>query len=111
MTQRRRTREQWRELVEGWPRSGLTQQAYCERHGVASGSLQRWREVFRQARARGHDQTAEAVRLVPVQWVDAPAAVVTPLILVLADGQRLEIAPDFDTATLKRVLAVLQEAA
>lgn len=54
---------------------------------------------------------AETVRLVPVQLVDAPPAVVTPLILVLADGQRLEIAPDFDTATLKRVLAVLQEAA
>ena len=59
-----------------------------------------------------HSQiTGEAVRLVPVQWVDAPPAVVTPLILVLADGQRLEIASDFDTATLKRVSAVLQEAA
>ena len=65
--------------------------------------------MFRQIRARG--QTGDAVRLVPVQWVDAPPAVVTPLILVLPDGPRLEIAPDFDTATLKRVLAVLREAA
>lgn len=111
MAQRRRTREQWRELVEGWPRSGLTQQAYCERHSIAPGSLQRWREIFRHERARGHGQTTDALRLVPVQWVDTPPAAVTPLILVLPDGPRLEIAPDFDTATLKRVLAVLREAA
>jgi transposase len=111
MAQRRRTSEQWRELVTGWPRSGLTQQAYCERHGISPGSLQRWREVFRQERAHGQEQAAAAVRLVPVHWVETTPAHPAPLILVLSDGRRLEIAPEFDTGTLKRLLLVLQEAA
>lgn len=88
----------------------MTQQAYCADHGVSLGSLQRWREVFRQERADSQSQS-NAVRLVPVQWEDALPVAVTPLILVLRNGQRLEIAADFDTATLKRVLAVLQAVA
>ncbi|UHD16877.1 IS66 family insertion sequence element accessory protein TnpA [Thiocapsa bogorovii] len=46
MAEKRRSREQWRELVRGWPGSGLTQAQYCERHGISTGSLSRWRAVF-----------------------------------------------------------------
>ncbi|WP_425274676.1 IS66 family insertion sequence element accessory protein TnpA [Thioalkalivibrio halophilus] len=40
---RRRSGEEWQRLVSGWPRSGLTQEAYCAQHGISVGSLQRGR--------------------------------------------------------------------
>jgi hypothetical protein len=46
MAEKQCSREQWRELVGGWPGSGLTQAQYCEHHGMSTGSLSRWRAVF-----------------------------------------------------------------
>ena len=109
MAQRRRTREQWRELVTGWHGSGLTQQAYCERHGVSAGSLQRWREVFRREREAGAEPTPDA-RFLPIAWADVTPARVAPLVVVFANGRRLEIAPDFDAPTLTRLLLALEAA-
>jgi hypothetical protein len=43
-----RSRTEWQRLVAGWPRSGLTQDAYCARQGISAGSLQRWRNVLAQ---------------------------------------------------------------
>ena len=43
---RQRSRNEWQRLVAGWPRSGLTQEVYCARHGISVGSLQRWRRIF-----------------------------------------------------------------
>ncbi|WP_295456041.1 transposase [uncultured Thiodictyon sp.] len=111
MAQQRRTREQWRELVRAWPGSGLTQQAYCERHGVSPSSLARWRAIVSQEPASLPSARAQPVRLLPVQWVTPEHRESSPLTLVLKDGQRLEIAADFDAATLARLLAVLREAA
>ena len=69
MARQRRSRGQWRRLVEGWARSGLTQQAHCDRHGISLGSLYRWREIFREEGVGG--APAEPVRLVPVELVGA----------------------------------------
>lgn len=48
MSGSRRTQEQWESLVSGWQRSGLSRRAYCDRHGVSSGSLRRWEDFFAQ---------------------------------------------------------------
>lgn len=119
MAHRRRTREQWRRLVEGWPESGLTQAQYCEHHNISVASLYRWREVLRRSSgerrpAPGAGRADVAVRLLPVELLGefgqrvgdtAPA-----LSLVFADGVRLEIAPGCDDATLRRVVGVLRAA-
>jgi hypothetical protein len=113
MAQRQRSRAQWRQLVEGWPRSGLTQRGYCERHGISLASLRRWREIFRAERGAAGAESGERPRLVPVNLV-AEGPWPTPgtgLTLVLGDGVRLEIAPGFDEPTLRRVLGVLRAAA
>lgn len=36
-------RRRWLQLVADYERSGLTQRAFCERHGLALSSLARWR--------------------------------------------------------------------
>jgi hypothetical protein len=112
MAWRQRSRNEWKRLVEGWARSSLTQEAYCERHGISVGSLQRWRRILAQGAAPRPQVTAPATEFMPVTLVgDAPAAPAPELTLVLSDGLRLEIGAQCRAETLKRVLAVLQERA
>jgi len=107
---RQRSRGEWQRLVDGWPRSGLTQEAYCVRHGISIGSLQRWRRIFSEAGTPRLKAAAPATEFVPVRLVgDVPATPSTELTLVLSDGLRLEIGPECRAETLKRVLGVLQE--
>ncbi|MCF7995878.1 MAG: IS66 family insertion sequence element accessory protein TnpB [Chromatiaceae bacterium] len=114
MAQRRRAREQWRALVDGWPGSGLTHAQYRERHGVSPASFYRWREIFRDERRAGAGpqpaQRHAPLRLLPVQFDDAGASRRNEgaLTLVFDDGLRLAIAPGFDAATLAQVLEVLR---
>ena len=109
---RQRSRSEWQRLVAGWPRSGLTQEAYCTRHGISVGSLQRWRRIFAEDAAPQWKAVAPATEFVPVRLIcDAPAAPTAELTLVLTDGLRLEIGPECQSETLKRVLGVLQERA
>ena len=62
MAQQRRTREKWRQLVEGWADSGLTQSQYCARHRISVASLHRWREVLHRESAalRGSATASDA---------------------------------------------------
>jgi transposase len=109
---RQRSRNEWQRLVAGWPRSGLTQEVYCARHGISVGSLQRWRRILAEDAAPRPRVTAPATEFVPVTLVgDAPAAPAAELTLVLSDGLRLEIGAQCRAETLKRVLDVLQERA
>jgi transposase len=109
---RQRSRNEWQRLVAGWPRSGLTQEGYCARHGISGGSLQRWRRIFAADAAPRPQVTAPASEFVSVTWVgDAPAAPAAELTLVLSDGLRLEIGPQCRADTLQRVLGVLRERA
>jgi hypothetical protein len=121
MAHQRRTREQWRRLVEGWPESGLTQADYCERHAISVASLHRWREIFRggggaPAPAPSVPQPRDSVHLVPIALLDdlnspAPGGADAALRLVFPDGVRLEIGAGCDDATLRRVVGLLREAA
>ncbi len=77
--------------------------AFCAQHGLASASFYRWRHVLQR---RATEQPA----FVPVQVVaDTPPPQASALELVLADGRAVRVAPGFDEATLRRLLAVLQE--
>ena len=115
MAQRRRNRMQWKKLAEGWPRSGLTQQGYCERHGISVGSLQRWRQIFRkEEEAAGlSDEIAprQPTQLVPVKLLGEAVSEARPLTLLLANGIRIEIPSGFDTSSLQRLLGILGAAA
>ena len=119
MARGRRTRAQWRQLVEGFSGSGLTQACYCERHRISVASFHRWRGHFRQAlvadgaRAQASARTGEPVRLLPVQLLGEAVAVgaAQALTLVFANGVRVQVNPGFDAATLARVVGLLQEGA
>jgi hypothetical protein len=93
---------QWRHRIEQWEVSGLSVQAFCARHGLTAASFYHWRRVLER-------RAAEAPAFVPVQVVaDTPPPQASALELVLADGRAVRVAPGFDAATLRRLLAVLE---
>jgi transposase len=94
---------QWRRRIDQWRVSGLSVRVFCARHGLATASFYNWRRVLQRRAA------AEPLAFVPVQVVaDVVPAQASALEVVLADGRAVRVAPGFDAATLRRLLAVLE---
>lgn len=70
----RRTGEQWRALVADASRSGLTDNAYCEQHGVALSSFRRWQKIFREEGAGARSDPSQSVDPVTVKSHHAVSA-------------------------------------
>jgi hypothetical protein len=97
-----RKERQWRRWIDQWRASGLSVRAFCARHRLASASFYNWRRVLER-------RAAEEPAFVPVQIVtDAAATQTSALEVVLADGHAVRVAPWFDAATLRQLLAVLE---
>ena len=94
---------QCRRRINQWRASGLSVRAFCAQHGLTQASFYTWRRVLQR---RATEQPA----FVPVQVVaDAtPAGQASALEVVLADGRTVRVAPGFDAATLRQLLAVLE---
>ena len=99
---RRPRHEQWQELITQHEQSGLTVQAFCAQQGVTAASFYQWRKQLR-------DKAGMRFALVEhsVNGSRSSAAVE----LVLASGERVQVAPGTDAATLRMVLGVLRERA
>lgn len=94
--------EYWREIVSQQEQSGLSVQAFCKQRSVTEASFYNWRKRLRNNAAVGF------------ALVDAPGKGFkpkAPIELVLATGERVQIAPGVDAATLRMVLGVLRERA
>ena len=97
-----RKAEHWRRLIERWRRSGRSVRDFCEHHGVAIPSFYAWRRTLER-------RAAEVPAFVPVQVVaDAAPAQAGALEVILRDGRMVRVAPGFDAATLRQLLAVLE---
>jgi hypothetical protein len=99
-----RKERQWRRWIDQWRASGLSVLAFCNRHGLASASFYNWRRVLER-------RAAEGPAFVPVQVVaesDVVPAQASALEEVLVDGRAVWVAPGFDAATLRHLLAVLE---
>jgi hypothetical protein len=98
-----RKEQYWRRRIREWRASGLTGRAFCERRGLSACSFYGWR---RELERRDADHSA----FVPVHVVlDEPKAPGGALDLVLAEGRTVRVAPGFDAATLRQLLAVLED--
>ena len=104
----------WRQQLRQWRRSGLTIRAFCTEHGLAEASFYAWRQTLGQRDQEAQRRLPPArnsptslppvfvpVRVVPVS---APA-----LEVVLGPGRVVRVPPGFDAATLRQLLAVLEE--
>ncbi len=97
-----RKERQWRRWIDRWRASGLSVRAFCARHRLSSASFYHWRRVLQR-------RATEEPTFVPVQVVaDAMPVQASPQEVVLADGRAVRVAPGFDAATLRQLLAVLE---
>jgi transposase len=102
-----RKEQQWRRWILQWRKSGLSVRAFRARHDLSQPSFHAWRRLIKQ-------RDAAADTFVPVQVVgDLTLANEPPprstFEVVVAGGRMLRVAPGFDPATLRQLLAVLEE--
>jgi transposase-like protein len=98
-----RKAQQWRRWIEQQQESGLSVRAFCDRHDLAEPSFYGWRrEITRR------DAAAGAFLPVSVVGEEAPGPACC-FEVVLVGGRTLRVAPGFDAATLRQLLAVLEE--
>ncbi len=103
---RRRSSVEIRQLVEEFVQSGLRQSEFCRRRGVVLNTLKRYLKRVGKAQRAG----AGCGALVAVE-VAAPTQARRPdisLAVVLGSGRRIEVGEGFDSATLARLVAVLE---
>jgi transposase len=98
-----RKEQQWRQWIQRWRASGLSVAAFCARHGLRQQSFYAWRRELQR-------RDAEQPVFVPVNVVadDEPARD-AGVAIVLRGGRTVRVGPGFDPATLRHVLAVLEE--
>lgn len=93
--------QEWRRRLREWQRSGLSAAAFCRRYGLAEKYLYRWRRIIAE-------RDAEQAAFIPVH-VLAESASQDTLEVLLTSGRRLRVPSGFDAATLRQLLAVLEE--
>lgn len=102
-----RKEQQWRRWILQWQSSGLSIRAFCAQHDLSQPSFYAWRRAIKQRDAAAG--TFVPVRVVPdgVPQVDRSS----PLCLevVLSCGRWLRVPAGFDPATLRQLLAILEE--
>jgi len=95
-------RDYWHHVMNEWERSECrTQAAFCRQAGISIKSFRRWRSVF----ARESLQSQSRVGFAKVE-VQAPRSVESGIRIALSAQAHIVISPDFDEATLQRVLSV-----
>jgi hypothetical protein len=108
---RRRTRTEIQQLVAEFVSSGMRRTEFCRSRGLSFGTLNRH---LKKRRWKRKSSRASAGRLVPVEL----AARKSPtqhelscgLAVVLSGERRIEVHPDFDTNTFKRLVSALEQA-
>jgi|SRR5271163_124882 len=106
---KRRSSQEIRRLVTEFEASGLRQVEFCNKHGLALGTLQRGLKRRRsEAGERG-----ECDRLVEVKLARSARTGSTTtrsdLEVLLAKGRRIEVRRDFDAETLVRLIRTMEE--
>ena len=119
--QRDRAKERfWRTVVQQWRRSGLPVRDFCADRQLSEPNFYAWRRTLAERRQearhrRGGDRdrpSASQPVFVPVRVAPVPAALAqaASLEVVLGHSRVVRVPAGFDAATLRQLLAVLEEA-
>lgn len=100
----------WRRLLRLWQGSGRTIRAFCAEQGVSEASFFAWRRTIAE-RDQPHAVPPEsAPAFVPLRVIATPAAQpARPFEVVLKDERVVRVPVGFDPASLRHLLAILEE--
>jgi len=98
------TRTCWKQHIETWRSSGMTQRAYCLQHELKAHQFTYWKKRFARANS--------CVTFVPVS-IQGPFRAASDtnsasLRLIMAKDLAIEIRPDFDPGLLRRLIATIR---
>lgn len=113
----------WRQVLGQWRRSRQTVRDFCLERGLAEPSFYAWRRTIaerdQQVAGRNgragvgrHQRYSEADSLDKPMFIPvhvAPATTAQPLEVVVGQGRIIRVPAGFDAATLRQLLAVLEE--
>jgi hypothetical protein len=98
----------WRSMLRRWERSKQTVRAFCGEHGLSEPSFYAWRRIIVERDQPG-DAPQELPAFVPVR-VAPDSAATSVLEVVAGPGRVIRVPVGFDAATLRNLLAVVEEA-
>ncbi|MCP4607538.1 MAG: hypothetical protein GY845_02320 [Planctomycetes bacterium] len=97
-------RAYWKQHIESWRSSGMTQSAYCRHHELKSHQFVYWKKRF--------VQTDSGITFVPVKIrrsSSSPSDINPSSIgLVMGGDLKIEVMPDFDPRFLRRLITTLR---
>jgi len=95
-------RQFWKDHIDGWQKSGLSQVAYCREHDLTGHQLTYWEKRF--------VQSAAPVSFVPLRFSQNLPTMTTgrAFILFTPNGYKIEVGAGFDPAALKQLLSTVQ---
>jgi hypothetical protein len=97
----------WQAIIDEFRRSGLKQAEFCRQRDL---SLQTFRKYLYGSRPVATSNPV--VEFLPVTSPTTPIEDPQPrtdlLVLILADGRRVAVAPGFDSQTLKRLIETIE---
>lgn len=107
-------------LVGLWRRSGLSLPAFCRQRGINLATMRGWvykqghRLAVEQSSCAAHadpapDESTPAAAFLPVRLVESLAPAAPGVQVILGSGRRIAVGPGFDSDTLRRVVAVLED--
>jgi hypothetical protein len=116
MPRRHTINARWTAILNDFRRSGLTQPEFCRRRGVSLPSLQY--HLYKPNASKSAPDVDRSAsdpnpHFVPVTIVADPIPLnVSPqthIEMVLPNGRRIAVTPGFDSHTLRRFIAVVEE--
>ncbi len=116
MSQRHTVNSRWNALVSDFRRSGLTQAEFCRQRNISLASFRyHFYKPLSPKPAPGDARSSAGLdhQFLPVTILPDPilsSTVSQPhLELILSNGRRIAVAAGFDTQTLRRLIAVVEE--
>ena len=109
VVQRRRSRIEVEKLVAEFEASGLRRDAFCQQRGLSVAALDKYRRRVHPV------PRPSAAPMVPVEVISSAREQSSGdtggvLVIELRSGRRIEVHRGFDTATLERLLPVVDRA-
>ena len=100
----------WRGHFAAWQRSGLSQRAYCDRHGLSYSAFGYWRGRVRETSFQPPPTFVPALVAPPAAAPAGPPGRIGSVEVRLCHGRSLVLAGDFDEALLALVVRAVEQA-
>ena len=97
-------RSYWKQHIDAWQETGLTQVEYCRQHNLKHHQLVYWKKRFLKTEA---DVSFVPIKLEDLLDIPAPSESAS-LSLVVNNHFKIEIRPGFDVQLLRQLIFALR---